>query len=110
MIDGKQHYESTGVSNKRTAQKILDVRRAEVAEGRFNLLKKHTPTLEEWAEKYLKTVQHPNTRKRYAVSEASLLSFFGEGTKVEHISATKIEQLKNARREQNLRPFENPKL
>jgi hypothetical protein len=34
MIDGRQHCESTGTSNKRVAKKILAIRLAEIAEGR----------------------------------------------------------------------------
>ena len=44
MVGGKQHCESTGTSNKRVAQKILDIRRAEIAEGRFSSLLKSRTT------------------------------------------------------------------
>ena len=95
-----QHCETTGTSNKRLAQKILDVRRAEIAEGRFaNLLKSNTPTLKDWATSYLATVQHPNTRRRYTCSKGNLIAFFGEGSKLSHISRARIEQFKTARRE-----------
>jgi len=101
MVPGLgQHCETAGTSNKRLAQKILDVRRSEVAEGRFaNLLKSNTPTLTEWATNYLATVQHPNTRRRYAYSKGNLISFFGEGAKLSHISRNRIEQFKATRRE-----------
>jgi integrase len=101
MIPGLgQHCESTGTSNKRLAQKILDVRRAEIAEGRYaNLLKSNVPKLNDWAEKYLSSVQHPNTRRRYTSSKQNLISFFGEEAQLNHISRARIEQFKLARRE-----------
>lgn len=33
MVEGRQHCESTGTSNKRLAQKLLDIRRAEIVEA-----------------------------------------------------------------------------
>lgn len=103
VIDGKQHFESTGATNKRRAQEILDVRRAQVAQGRFDLLKKHGPRLKDWAEKYLATVQHPNTRRRYSVSKENLVAFFGEQTKLDHISANRVEEFKATRRAEKVK-------
>jgi integrase len=97
MVDGKQHLESCKVTNRRVAQGILDVRRAEIAQGQFNLLKK-APKLKEWAEKYLKSVEHPNTRRRYESSKENLIAFFGDDARLDHISATRIEQFKQTRR------------
>jgi integrase len=97
-VDGRQHLESTGVSNKRRAQQILDSRRGEIADGRFSLLKTQCPKLNDWASKYLASVQHPNTRRRYASSKENLISFFGEGTQLRHVSASRIEQFKRSRR------------
>jgi integrase len=99
FVDGKQHCESTGETNRRLAAEKLDVRRAEVVQGNFNLLKKHAPALGEWSKDYLDSVQHDNTRRRYASSRANLISFFGESTKVPHISAARIEEFRRARRE-----------
>jgi hypothetical protein len=54
MLDGRQHCESTRTSNKRLAKKILDIRRAEIAEGRFPLLlKSKAPALKEYMSQYL---------------------------------------------------------
>ncbi len=79
MVDGRQHCESTGTSNKRVAQKILAIRLAEIAEGRFpGLLKSHAPTLKDYISKYLesRTDLHPNTRTRYRGSRRFLEHFF----------------------------------
>src|SRR5712692_10308064 len=103
MVDGRQQCESTGEINRRRAQQKLDVRRAEVAQGRFDLLKKHSPRLSEWSERYLKSVQHANTRRRYASSKANLVSFFGEEAQLVHISAARIEEFKRDRREEGIK-------
>jgi|SRR5215472_2237456 len=99
MVGGRQHCESTGTSNKRVAKKILDIRRAEIAEGRFSgLLKSHPPTLKEYFSKYLhsKTNIHPHTRIRYARSQRALESFFGR-TRLPEINHGLLEAYKSAR-------------
>lgn len=48
--------------------------------------------------KYLETVQHSNTRRRYACSRNNLISFFGDETQLNHISAARIEEFVRARR------------
>jgi integrase len=103
MLYGQQHCETTGTTNKRLAQKIYDAKRGAIAEGRSDVLKKHAPPLKEWAERYLVSVQHPNTRRRYKVSEANLLRFFGEETKLEHIKGDRIEEFKQARRKKGVK-------
>src|ERR1700751_4446289 len=102
MVDGRQVCRPTGVTNKKAAQKIYDAWRAEIAQGRFDLLKK-APKLMEWAEKYLKAVDHPNTRKRYESSKENLVSFFGEGAQLDHLSTARIEQFKQQRREEGVK-------
>jgi integrase len=102
MIDGHQICKPTGVTNKRTAQQIYDAWRAEIAQGQFNLLKK-APRLKEWAEKYLKTVDHPSTRRRYESSKENLISFFCEAAQLDHLSTARIEQFKQQRREEGVK-------
>jgi integrase len=99
MVGGKQHCESTHTSNKRVAQKILAIRRAEIAEGRFaGLLKSHPPTLKDYFSKYFdsRTDLHPNTRIRYEVSRRALENFFGS-TRLPDITNVRIEDYKAAR-------------
>lgn len=103
MVDGKQHCESTGETNRRRAEEKYNVRCAEIAQGRFDLLRKHCPTLSEWSEKYLESVQNTNTRRRYASSRANLIGFFGEDARLTHISAARIEEFKKARRGENIK-------
>lgn len=98
-VSGKQKLESTGTTNRRLAQKILDIRRAEIAEGRFSsLLKSHPPTLKDYITRYLesRTDLHPNTRIRYAVCKRSLEEFFG-ASRLSDITDPRIEEYKAAR-------------
>jgi len=97
MVDGRQQCKSTGTSNKRLAQKMQDAWRAEITKGTFNLLKK-APPLKEWAEKYLKSVYHQNTRRRYECSKVALISFFNGDLRLDHISAAGVDRFKFSRR------------
>ena len=99
MVDGKQHCESTHTSNKRVAKKILAIRLAEIAEGRFpGLLKSHPPTLKDYISKYLesRTDLHPNTRTRYRGSRRFLEHFFA-AARLPDITDARIEEYKTAR-------------
>src|SRR5579862_7468881 len=100
MVGGKQHCESTHTSNKRVAQKILSIRLAEIAEGRFSsLLKSHPPMLKDYFSKYFDSRMdlHPNTRTRYAVSRRALERVFG-GMRLPDITGARIEEYKTSRR------------
>jgi len=100
VVAGKQHCETTRTTNKRLAQKLLAIRRAEIAEGRFpGLLKSHPPPLKTYLAQYLesRTDLHPNTRTRYAVSRRALEDFFG-GTRLPDITDARIEEYKAERR------------
>lgn len=98
-VGGRQHFESTHTSNKRLAHKILDIRRAEIIEGRFpGLLKSHPPTLKGYISKYLESRAdlHPNTRTRYKGSKRFLEDFFAT-TRLPDITDVRIEEYKAAR-------------
>ena len=99
IVNGHQRCESTHTSNKRLAQKILDIRRVEIIEGRFTqLVKSHVPGLKDYISQYLelRIDLHPNTRTRYAVSRRSLEDFFG-ATHLPSITDARIEEYKTAR-------------
>jgi integrase len=99
IVDGHQHCESTHTSNKRVAKKLLAIRLAEIAEGRFpGLLKSHPPTLKDYISQYLesRTDLHPNTRTRYRGSRRFLERFFA-GTRLPDITNARIEEYKTAR-------------
>ena len=103
MVDGRQHCESTGTSNKRLAQKILDKRKGEIAEGRFNLPKSNPPLLWEWAEQFLGSIVHPNTKRTYSSCIQMLLNFFGNA-RLSQITAGRIEDFKLSRRNDGTGP------
>lgn len=99
---GKQHCETTGTSNKRLAQRILDKRKGEIAENRFQLPRSKAPRLNGFSQEFLLSVGHPNTKKRYTSSIAILQTFFGD-VPISHISAERIEDFKAARLFNNVR-------
>src|SRR5207245_1174055 len=76
MSGGKQIQISTGVTNKRTAEKFLAIKKAEVAEGRLRLIASRPPQFGEYADGFLNSVQHLNTRKRYRSSIRNLFPYF----------------------------------
>src|SRR6516165_10602893 len=90
-VVGKQRFEGTGEKNRKRAQAKYDVRRAEIVQGRFDLLKP-SPKLGEWSKKYLERISHDNTRRRYSSSRENLIAFFTEETHLNHISAARIEE------------------
>jgi integrase len=96
MVDGRQRCESSGTTNKRVAQKILNMRLAEIIEGRFRLPKTNPPELEQFSEEFLDSIRHQNTRKRYASSVSNLQAHFGDA-KLTEISAERIDEFKDSR-------------
>ena len=98
-VNGRHPCFSTHTSSKRLAQKILDIRRAEIAEGRFpGLLKSNAPTLNEYLSKFLESRAdlHRNTLVRYKVSQRCLEKFFGTA-RLSDITDARIEEFKAAR-------------
>ena len=97
--NGCHRCESTGTSNKRLAQKILDTRRTEIIEGRLpSVMRSHAPTLKTYISEYLesRTDLHPNTKTRYGGSKSFLVDFFG-ATHLPDITDARIEDYKAAR-------------
>jgi integrase len=102
MVDGRQRCKSTGTSNKRLARKMQDEWRTEIRQGKSSLLRK-APILKDWAEEYLKTVDHDNTRRRYECSKVALVSFFGSNLRLDDISASSINRFKFSRRKDGVK-------
>jgi integrase len=96
-VAGRQHHESCHTHNKRLAEKILSIRLAEIAEGRFRLPASNPPLLEDWARGFLETIIHPNTKRRYTSSVENLRAFFGK-TRLSNITGDRIEKFKSERR------------
>jgi integrase/recombinase XerD len=77
-LSGRQRRETTGSSNKRLAERLLAVRKAEVVEQRLGLPRSHSPRLKAWAKDFLLQIPHSNTRDRYSASVNNLVEFFGD--------------------------------
>lgn len=97
MVGGKQVFESTGSKSKRFAQKLLAIRKAEVLEGRFQFVSSRPPTLGEWSDQFLESVQNPSTKRGYTSNVKSLKQFFGADTRLSHITVRRIEEYKRKR-------------
>jgi len=95
-VDGKQKLEATGTSNKRVAQSILNLRLAEIIEGRFRLPKSNAPRFEQFSQEFLDSIRHGNTKKRYSSSVVGLRLHFGD-TRLSHINPERIDGFKEAR-------------
>jgi integrase len=96
VVDRKQHCESTGTTNKRVAQKILNKRLGEIVEGRFQLPNSNPPRLQEFSQEFLNSIRHQNTKKRYASSVANLSAHFGD-VQLSDFNLVRIEEFKDAR-------------
>ena len=68
--DGRHFNRSTGVSNKRRAQHILDTWRAAIIEGRFNLLKSQSPTFKDWSKQFVESIHYRDFSRHFDVSHA----------------------------------------
>jgi integrase len=102
MPDGRYKYESSGSTNKRFAEKLESIRRAEIAEGRLRLPKSKPPRFGEWSARFLESVRHPNTRRRYRSSVRNLLAHFKE-VRLSQVTAELIEKFKEARLKSGIR-------
>jgi len=99
MVDGRQTCESSRTSNKRLARKIMDMRRAEVVEGRHtSLIKSHAPGFKEFCSLYIesRTDLQENTRKRYKCSSKNIETFFASAS-LTTITEARIEEFKRSR-------------
>jgi integrase len=102
---GRQVFESSHSTSKRFAQKLLAIRLAEIAEGRWNLPASNPPRFKLWAERFLRSIQNANTKARYSFSVAHLLEFFGENTRLSDVaSVRRIEEFKQERLETGVKP------
>jgi hypothetical protein len=64
MVGGRQICTSANTMNKRTTKSLLARWETEVFERRFHLPQSTPPYFEDWADKMLTKMAHPNTRKR----------------------------------------------
>jgi integrase len=95
-VNGRPRCESTGTTNKRLAQKILDSRKVAVIEGRFQMLSSNAPRFDSFSSEFLNSIRHDNTKKRYASSVRKLLGHFGD-ISLSAITPDEIERFKIVR-------------
>ena len=102
FVGGRQRFESSRSTRKRDARHLLDIRKGAAREGRLRLTKSKAPHFDEYAERFLLTVQHPNTQKRYRSSVRNLEARFGK-VKLSDITSDVIEDFKEKRLLQGVR-------
>ena len=86
--------ESARTSNKRLAERILEKRKGEIVEGRFQLCTKNqSPTILDWSKSFLASLSHPNTKRRYQTSVTHLISAFGK-LRLSEITPDSIERFR----------------
>jgi hypothetical protein len=102
FVGGRQRFESSRSTKKRDAQELLDIRKGNARAGRLRLTKPNPPRFDEYARRFLLTVQHPNTQKRYGSSVRNLSTCIGN-VKISNITADIIEDFKDERLSQGIR-------
>jgi integrase len=101
-VNGDQWCESTGTTNKRLAQKILDSKKADIVEGRFRILPSRAPNFDSFSNEFLDSIRHPNTKKRYATSVKHLAEYFGKD-RLSAFTPDQVEKFKVARLKNGVR-------
>jgi integrase len=102
FFGGRQRFESSRSTKKRDAQELLDIRKGTPRAGQLRLTKPNPPRLDEYARRFLLTVRHPNTQKRYGSSVRNFSACFGN-VKISNITADIIEDFKEERLSQGIR-------
>ncbi len=96
-VDGRRKRECVGV-NKKTAEKALAIRKAEIAQGRYDFKKENSIKLQDFAKDYLEYSRaNKKSFKRDITSLNALLPYF-EGKKLSQIKPEDIERYKIMRR------------
>jgi integrase len=96
MIDGRQVNRSTRTTDKAIAKRILKKIEAEISEGRFGLVRSISPRFDVWADQFLETVHHTNTKRAYKSCIVALKQFFGHA-RLSEVTASRIEEFKASR-------------
>lgn len=102
MMAGRQHRESSGCTNKKTAEKLLALRRAQVFEERWSLPRSRSPRLGEALTEFLNSVSHEKTRSRYRSSANNILRHFGENIRLSDITPESIFKFQQRRLAENI--------
>ena len=96
FVGGRQKFESSRSTKKSDARKLLDIRKGAAREGRLRLIKSKAPHFDDYARRFLLTVLHPNTQKRYRSSVRNLEACIGK-MRLSDIRSDAIEDFKEKR-------------
>jgi integrase len=96
-LHGRQRYESCHTSSRREAQKVLQARLGEIAQGRYHApVSTKSPLLSAWSDEFLKTIADENTKRRYKSSIGNLKAYFGKARLAE-VTPRDLELFKQQR-------------
>ena len=100
-VNKKQYFESTGSNNRKEAESILALRKAAIFAQKWDtpLPAASTPSLKEWADKFLKSVPTASTKTRYQMSVNQLCRHFGDDTRISKITSGSIAEFIEQRQE-----------
>jgi integrase len=112
VFKGRHIQKSTSVRNKRVAEEIRAAYRTQLAKGEVGIEKPEEPEpipafnqamkdFLEWSEQ--EYAAHPNTHRRYRISSAALLRYFGT-TPLDRITSDDVEKFKTMRAKQKRLP------
>lgn len=94
---GRQYRESTGTTNKRLAEKLLALRKAQILEERWNLPRSRSPRLLDATEEFLESITYEKTQSRYRSSINNFLRHFGERIRLSEITPESIFRFQQKR-------------
>lgn len=103
MVNRRQICRSAKTTNKGIAKSLLARWETEIFERRFHLPQSTPPYFEDWADKCLAKMAHPNTRKRYTSSITKLKGKFN-GLRLSDISSDQIEEYTEERAAEGVEP------
>jgi integrase len=94
--NGRQFHRSTHTTSKRMAKRILAKIEVEITENRFALVRSDAPKFDLWADQFLESIQHSNTKRAYKSCVVALKRFFAN-SRLSDMSASRIEDFKQSR-------------
>jgi integrase len=102
--EGRQHRETTGTTNKRLAEKLLALRKAQILEERWTLPRRSlSPPLREAAQEFLESIEYEKTRSRYRSSINNFLRHFGERIRLREFTPEAIFRFQQKRLQEGAR-------
>ena len=94
---GRQYRESTKTKNRKEAENVLAIRKAEAFQERWSVPRSRSPHLGTWMKDFLKSVSHEKTRSRYQSSVNNILAYFGEKIRLADIPPEEVFRFQQKR-------------